>query len=31
MINGDAAFPQEFFDITIAEGIPQVPAHRAQV
>jgi hypothetical protein len=30
MINGDAAFAQEFFHITIAQGIPQVPPHRAE-
>jgi hypothetical protein len=30
MIDGAASFPQEFFHITIAQGIPQVPPHRAE-
>jgi hypothetical protein len=30
MIDGDASFAQELFDITVAEGIAEVPPHRAQ-
>jgi hypothetical protein len=30
MIDGGASFAQEFFHITIAQGIPQVPADRAE-
>jgi hypothetical protein len=30
MIDGDASFTQEFFDITVAEGIAEVPPHRAK-
>jgi hypothetical protein len=27
MINLHAAFPQEFFDIAIAQGVAQIPPH----
>jgi hypothetical protein len=30
MIDKDASFPQEFFHITLAQGILQVPPHRAE-
>jgi hypothetical protein len=30
MIDGDAAFPQERFDIAITQGIPEIPPDRAQ-
>jgi hypothetical protein len=30
MIDKDASFPQQFFHITIAQGIPQISPHRAE-
>src|SRR5262247_4428509 len=30
MIDGDASFPQELFDIAIAQSIPEVPADRTE-
>src|SRR5262245_37455758 len=30
LIDGDASCPQKFFDITIAQGIAEVPTHRAE-
>jgi hypothetical protein len=29
VIDGDAAFPQQLFDITVAQGIAEIPPHGA--
>ena len=30
MIDGDASFAQELFDVTIAQGVAQIPSHRTK-
>jgi hypothetical protein len=30
VIDPHATFPQQFFDVTIAQGIPQIPTYRAK-